>query len=304
MPDWIIHMGAAHALGRPLRRWDLRWLFLGAVLPDLVARVVGSAVASLPFLEPLRVPPVPLYLGLLHTPFSVLLLLLAVAVFARDRREAVAGMLFGAALHFVLDLLQRSYGGGLSMLYPVDLRRFGFDAVWYENPATYVVVPVFAVYLIALATRREDPPRERAFRGWSRRRGQVALALLVVTFGLPLLYLDRAFEMNLGATRLAAHPDEYEGQEIELSVALVREVGDDQVAVEVHDRPFLIPRSSLPAIEVNDLVSVRGVYRDGRVEPSGVFIHDYGFKRLVSIAGMVLLLVFWLPLDWRRRWTS
>ena len=154
MPDWLVHMGLTHAAGGPLRRADLRWLLLGAVSPDVVPRVAGSALATIDLLEPLRSPTVGLYLSFLHTPFTVALLLVALAAFARDRVTAVRGLVFGAVLHFLLDLAQRNLGGGLSILYPFDLRPFSFQLVWYENPVTYALAPGLGLYLLWVAWAR------------------------------------------------------------------------------------------------------------------------------------------------------
>jgi len=302
MPDWLIHLGATYAVGRPVRRWDPRWLFLGAVLPDLVPRVAGSAIATMDWLAPLREPAVGLYLAFLHTPLSVGLLALAVGVFAADRREAGRGLLFGSAIHLVLDLCQRTLGGGMNLLYPFDLHPFSLQLAWYENPLTYALAPLFGAALLWIAWQQRRVVRPPVFARPTGRGLLVAVAALAVTFVTPLFCLERAVEANINATGLAAHPDQYEGRQVGLAVALVAEVGPDEVKLEVNDVLFGVPRASLPTVEVDDRASVMGVYRSGRIEPTDSFVHDYDFKRAVSIAGLLLLVLFWFPASWVRRW--
>lgn len=302
MPDWLIHMGATYTLGRPMRGWDLRWLLLGAILPDLLPRVAGSAIATMDWLEPLREPSVALYLSFLHTPFSVLLLIAATTVFAADQREALRGLLFGAILHIALDLVQRTLGGGVSLLYPLDLQTFSLQIAWYENPVTYALAPTFGVGLLVLAVRQRASRRGPAFARCRRLDLFNAGMMLAVVFAMPLFYLERAVEQNLNATGVAAHPEEFEGREVALPVALVAAVGPDDVQLEANHALFSVPRSSLPTVEVDDRVSVRGIYRVGEIEPTDTFVHDYDFKRAVSIAGLLLLILFWCPASWLRRW--
>ena len=304
MPDWLIHMGATHAVSGPLRRLDPRWLLLGAVLPDVVPRVAGSAIATMSWLEPLRNPTFGLYLSFLHTPFSVLLLLATLVVLARDRLDAARGLMFGAVLHFLLDLAQRTYGGGLSLLYPFDLRPFSFQLVWYENPATYFLAPAMGIYLLVLMVVRRGADREPVLRGRSLRGLLGAGLALVVTFATPVFCLERAVELNLNCTRLATNPELFENLEVAMPVALVAEVNEDWVQLESNDVRYAVPRSSLPDVEVKDRASVKGIYRDGKIEPIATFVHDYSFKRAVSIAGLLLLLTFWFPVSWLRRWQT
>lgn len=298
MPDWIIHMGAAHGASRLRGRWNLCWLFLGSVLPDALPRVLGSVLTLVPPLRPLATGPVQLYLSFLHTPLVVAFLGAALVALARHRRMAALALSFGVLTHFLLDLLQKSCGGGTSLLFPVDLTGFSLQVAWYENPATYVLVVLLAPYLWYVARGwRRDPlrPADSPLAPWSRRSVGLSCLLLGVALALPVPFIDRAIEMNVGASLLATDPRLFENQVIGLPVASVKEVDEQRVYVEVMAEVFGIDRAWLPDVERGDHVSVRGTYREGRVEPEWVFVHDYTFKRAASLVGGVLLLLVWIP---------
>jgi hypothetical protein len=292
MPDWIIHMGAAHALSRPVARFDPRWLFLGAVLPDAIPRIAGGMFSLLPPLRPLATADAQLYFALLHTPFTVAALIAALVPFARAPRGAAAALACGAAWHFLLDLLQKTYGGGSSLLYPFDLRPFSLQVAWYENPVTFAAVPCFAVYLLWLLARRAPPPPP-ALRGWSRRRAALSAAALAVALGTPVLCLGRAQEIDLVGSRLAADPAAFEGREVGLPVVAVRDTDAEHVYIDVVNAVFRVPRAALPGVEKGAHLSLRGVLRGGEIEPAEFWVHSYAYKSLVSIAGLLLLAWSW-----------
>ena len=294
MPDWIIHIGAAHALGRPLARWDPRWLFLGAVLPDAIPRVFSMTVHMVRPLNELMNMWVGLHVGFFHTPVSVVLLAAALVVLAADRVAAARGLAFGAGLHFVLDLLQKSWGGGTSVLYPFDLRPWSLQVVWYDSSLPHLLVGGFLVYLVVLCWR-SSWPRDAVFAPWSRARGLVSGALIAVYLAMPALCLDRAVALNLGNSRMALEPAEFEGRTIQVAVAVVDHVEGDDIVIERADELFPVTWAERSPLAAADFVSIRGVFRGGRIEPTEVFVHDYRFKMFASLGGLVVLLLVWAP---------
>lgn len=293
MPDWILHIGAADALARPRARFDPRWLFLGAVLPDAIPRVAAMALHVFPPLRPFNTLPVGLWLGMLHTPVSVALLATALIGVAADRRAAAVGLAVGAALHFAMDLLQRTWGGGTSLLYPVELQPISLQALWYDSTPVHAAVGVVAVYLL-LALRRMPVRRDFPF-AWSRRRANLAAGALATALLLPGLCLPRAVEQNLGNAQLARAPQAFEGRAVQLAVTVVQRAEGDVVYVDEADTLFAVDWRGRPPVTAGTFVSLQGVFERQRIVPSEVFVHDYRFKMLASLGGLVVLVLVWLP---------
>ncbi len=126
------------------RRRGLPAFLVGSVLPDAASRVPTIGMTwllhrGLPIPEPL------IYgFYVLHMPLGLLALcFLLAALFAeRERSAAFADLLGGAALHFAVDLLQRHYGPGYMLLYP--LSRFSWEARLIGSEDTVFVAPLLA----------------------------------------------------------------------------------------------------------------------------------------------------------------
>ena len=309
MPDWILHLGAADALLRHRRTLDLRWLWLGAVLPDVFPRVAAQALYVVPGGHEIRSVMLHVYLSFLHTPFSVALMIVALVAVARGRGMAAFGLAFGAVTHFVLDGMQRSYGGGSSLLYPFDVALYSWPVCWYENPGTYVAVPALGAYLVWMLVRGRPLRRDPPFRGLSAGVGGVAGASLVLCFALPFAFFGTAVEHNLRHAAFALDPAKFEGEAIELTAVAVTAddpddpVDDDYLYVDAGPEPVPVLAALLPGVEPGDHVSVRGTYLHGELQPDVFFVHDYPYKRAVSQVGAVFLALLWWPslrAQWRR----
>jgi hypothetical protein len=294
MPDWIIHIGAAHALGRPFGRWDPRWLFLGAVLPDAVPRVFSQVLHLVPALDSLSTVWVGLHVGFLHTPASVALAAAALAVMAADRAAAALGLAFGSALHFALDVLQKSWGGGTALLFPVDLRPISLQVVWYDSAVPHALVIAFGLYLLVV-WRRSSWPVAPAFARCTWPRALAAAGLALAYLLAPLACLDRAVAENVGNSKMMLEPAAFAGHRVELPVVEVEGVDGDDVLIEWDDVPYPISWRGRPAVEPGDFISLRGAFTGSRIEPAEVFVHDYGFKTLASLLGLAMLVAVWAP---------
>lgn len=303
MPDWILHIGLTHALLRPwrLRGLDPRWLLLGAVLPDVVPRIFGMVLHFVPLLRPIGSLRVGLHVGFFHTPFCVLLLCAALVAIARRPRDAALGLGLGSLLHFLMDGCQKYWGSGSSMLFPFDLTPMSWHLTWYDHPWVRAGVWLAGAYCVGLLLFGRPWPSEPPFR-FTRRRGLLGAVLLLAFLVVPQLGVDRALEMGLGNAWISTAPERLEGQPIDVSVTDIEEVGEGTVSIDRADTLIEVDWTGMPAVEVGDFVSIRGVYRDGRIEAHRVFVHDYRFKVLASLCGGVLLVLVWLPslLAWCR----
>ncbi len=301
MPDWILHIAAARLAARPRRVWDPRWLFLGAVLPDALPRCFSMAMHYAPPLRELSSVWLGLYVAFLHTPVSVALLVVALVAIAADRRAALCGLLVGAATHFLLDLLQCSWGGGTSLLYPVDLTPFSWQVGWYDSGPTYAALGLATVYLVLLAVRGGWPV-DRAL-AFSPPRLAAAGIAAVACLVLPLATLQRAADMDLGNAQLGLAPERLVGRALAIAVTPVLRAEDGGFVIDRADREFLVQAGEV-GVEAGDFVSLRGTFDGEVITASEVFVHRYGVKVVASLLGAVFLILVWWPglrSQWRAR---
>lgn len=280
-------------MARPFDRWEPRWLLLGAVLPDVVPRLVAAAMDEVPPLQRYGTLEFGVYLGLLHTPFCVAFLVGALAAVARRPGAAAAGLGFGAGLHFVLDVMQHYWGSGTCLWFPFAFQQVTWSVAWYDSPPVYALVGLSAVYMV-WSLWRGRMPRDWPFAA-SGRRAMLLVAGLSVFALTPLVCLERAIAANVGSSRFARHPEDYEGRQIAIAVATVDTASQGLVMIDKADHKFAVDWSGREPVRTGARISVRGLWRDARLWPDGVFIHDYRIKKAASLIGLVMLLCVWWP---------
>lgn len=140
MPDLVTHFTAAYLLKIP-RRWSRFRVpfYLGAILPDLMSR---------PFY--IVYPPAGYFIFSLHTPVILIVVCFLIAqFFEREIRSGVrANLLLGIALHFSLDLLQKTTIAGYFWLFPFSWKDLDLGLFWPHESIR--LVPVWIGLVIAL----------------------------------------------------------------------------------------------------------------------------------------------------------
>ncbi len=153
MPDLVTHTAAAYFLSRSRRFEQFRALFyLGAVLPDLLARPIYILFPKLFF-----------FTVAIHTPvFMIIFTLLFSEFFSRKNRASAAAFLFaGITLHFFMDFFQRHLWTVYYLLFPFSWRSFELPLFWPETPVRFI--PVWIVLVagteLALFVRKKRTTR-------------------------------------------------------------------------------------------------------------------------------------------------
>ncbi len=293
MPDWITHLGATYVATqatvrlRPgLARWvDLRWVLVGALLPD-VSRFTVILVDGLDW------PAIPTFTyaipfhSLLITSLLAGALALLLPAGGQSSGRTFGLVLAGAVFHFLLDDLEGGIGCGSTTFYPVYFGKpFSVWSVEGHFPTLLLVVSA-----MALGAALARPPRGSLFRlRLTRARLLGSLALLAAAGLLPLLWQGWMIKANAYYLGFVANPAAFEGQPVELCFSEV--LTAQPPVIEEFDRPFRLesPANLVPG----EWVSVRGVYRQGVIRPV-TLIHHQAFGdvslSLVAVVGFLVLM--------------
>lgn len=149
MPNTLAHLGAQTLATRALiRRADVKWIFAGAVVPD-VPWIIGRAIRTL--LPAVNDYELWAYLIAQASLAVSLVLCGALAALAASPRRAFAILSLNALLHLVLDGLQAKWGNRVHLLAPLSWH--GGSADWFavESWPTYGLTALgLAVALWAL----------------------------------------------------------------------------------------------------------------------------------------------------------
>jgi hypothetical protein len=184
VPNTLVHFAAQGAASHALwRRLDVRFLYLGCVLPDL-PWILRRAIVAFGF--PIDGFDLRLYTMGLAALAVTLVLAGAIAVVTTSPRRVFIWLGLNALLHLLLDATEIKFGNGVHLLAPFSWRMTSFDLLPGESPV-YLVATLLGALLVLW-----DMTRGRGEAvGWERRPRRWALsALLVAAYlaaPLPLL---------------------------------------------------------------------------------------------------------------------
>jgi len=291
LPDWVTHLGttyiAADATRRLkpqlARRIDLRYLLLGALLPD-------ATRFTIILVDVLDWPAIPTFTYLIpfHSLLMVALMAGAIALLTpvggTGSWQAFGLIMSGAALHFLLDDLEGPIGCGSTTFYPL---YFGKPInLWNSGGHAGTLLLVISAMALGLAFAQRQRLPLLTFR-FTRRRVIEAATLLAAMLIIPLFFRTWMIEQNAYFLGVVTNPAAFEGQTVELCFSEV--VKTDPLTIEEFDTPFVMQTSS--SYELGEWVSVRGIYQDNAIWPATLIRHQ-GFSDVtLSLVAAVVFVV-------------
>lgn len=308
MPNTLAHIGAQGPASRlVLPGADLKWVFLGCIVPDL-GWILQRFVWALPVVE---VSPydLRLYTAAQTSLFMCLILSAGLAAFSRFAGRVFLILALNAVLHLLLDATETKWANGVHLLAPFSWELVNFGLYWPEDAPTLALTGLGVVFFVYAWWRLPEPPSDLV-RPRGRRAALAALALLAYVL-LPPAFMPalRAADSHFVGTLMAR--DERPGRPVEFDrIRYVDDGGPGGGALVVWTGERLAATGLTP--EGTTKVSVRGRFVDETtVEILELRTHPPGQRDLASVAGLLLVLAWWLrslhrPLRaaWRGRRTA
>jgi len=151
MPDLLTHTATSYLVGyRYLSSPLVALLVFGSALPDLLSRVPEIILHR--FLDF----PVYHFFSAFHTPFGLLLAcyLISFSFKERQRVETFFCLLFGSALHFLMDLMQEQFYLGVYMPY----FPFSFKVIqwpFFDINASLYIAPIIGGVAVLIWRKKQ-----------------------------------------------------------------------------------------------------------------------------------------------------
>lgn len=146
MPDWIGHVASAWILCRIL---SLKYkefntantvlVMIGSILPDLYKIFIFY-------------PGMENYLMIFHLPIGTLIVAGMLSIFFHDKKKAFLLFTLGFITHYVLDMLQMDFNGGMFIFYPFNWYQLTFGLISTDNWYFTLLILGIAV-LVYVATK-------------------------------------------------------------------------------------------------------------------------------------------------------
>jgi len=291
LPDWVTHLGTTYIAARATRqlkpgladRLDLRYLLLGALLPD-------ATRFTIILVDVLDWPAIPTFTYLIpfHSLLMVALLAGAIALLiptdGTGSWRAFRLIMAGTALHFLLDDLEGPIGCGSTTFYPF---YFGKPInAWNSEGHVGTLLLVVSAMTLGMIFGRRQPLSLLTFR-FTRQRVIGAAALLAAMLIIPLFFRTWMVGQNAYFLGLVTNPTAFEGQTVELCFSEV--VNTNPLTIEEFDTSFVMQTSS--TYDLGEWVSVRGIYQNNAIWPTTLIRHQ-GFSDVaLSLVAAVVFIV-------------
>ncbi|ARA94399.1 hypothetical protein AWN76_015400 [Rhodothermaceae bacterium RA] len=285
MPNLLVHLGVQGALSSvAVRDVDLKWVYAGAVVPD-VPWIVQRAVLTLaPEVDPYALR---YYVDVQASLIVSLLCAGALAMLAAAPRRVAVVMGFNVGLHLILDALQIKWGNGVHLLAPFSWELVNWGMFWPESPLNVVLTLGGLLFVILTARRavRRGVPLQKPDRRRAVAFGVLAGAYLL----LPLWWLDGPREANVHDLETLREPGRRPGQYVEF---------DRKSCVPLDAEACLLlgtfRAEGLP-LEREARVSVRGVFVDTEtIRVLEAHVHHPWFRDVASYLGLLAVMLIWM----------
>lgn len=318
MPNTLAHFTVAAPL---LARWcgsrELKWLYLGCVIPDIpwILQRVLKLVADDINLYQARA-----YFVAQSSLFLCVLLCLSLSVATRRPLRVFTILTISCLIHLLLDATQLKWANGVALFAPFDWQIINFGVYWPESAVTYLLSAAGLVILV-LSFARASAPADEILVLPGNQQILVSAALLALWLTIPLAYRSHVFESNAHFLATLSDTADRRGQFVEI----------DRNAVVIQEGQATLKTSfgeslplSFPAVDRDGLLSGRDSGSDrppalpmegsGVYSVKGVFSSPHslaviayhrhgGLRDASSKVGLALVLAVWIVWGYRS-WAS
>ncbi len=295
MPNTLAHIGIHGLTTKAIyKEVDLKWVYLGAIIPDLpwiIQRIVRLIMPNLDRID-LR-----LYVIVQASLFFCLILSASFALFSRRPKSTFLVLGSGALLHLMIDALQIKWSNGVHLFAPFDWQLLNFALVWPESLPTYWVTAFGLIYASLHFKKSAGFPFPLTIR--NPKQSRIGFIFLVLYFLLPLGFLDGPEKANNHHVRTLRQTEFRQGKAIEVDRGyyLYNENGGtlslfngENVEVQGID------------LDRSGLVSIRGVFsKKDQIQVHEIHYHR-SFRDPASYLGLAIIAILWLragSLSWR-----
>lgn len=301
MPNTLAHLGLSGLLTRSLcRDADLRWVYVGAIIPDLPWILQRTLRVFLPNLDVLDLR---LYAVVQATLFCSLILSASFSLLSPFPRKTFFILSFGSFFHLIVDAFQIKWANGVHLFAPFDWHLLQFAFVWPERLPTYGVTLLGLIYVVFTWRKIALKPFPLSFT--KQQSLLVSLLLGGLYFLLPLFLMGAAEAKDNHFVQTLRNLESRKGKVVEFDRAFYRH-GSPEGTLQIFTGESLQVVGL--RLDHSSSISVRGIFLDANtVDVKAYELHRGDFRDNATYLGLLLIVVLWacsLFKMWRAPWRS
>ncbi len=287
MPNTLAHYGIQALTTRALLgATDLKWVFLGCVIPDLpwiLRRIIST------LLPEVNVYDLRLYVMVQASLIFCLLIAAAFAACTVQPWKVFSILSLNSLLHLLLDAMQTKWANGVHFFAPVSWELLNFGWFWPESLPTYVLTALGLLVLLWKWRETITKPPNLSFSF-----GQRSLLAIILLFGymlLPLIALEGPEAANAHFIKTLKDRENRAGRLIEFDRNdYKKHPQGDTLTVWTHEE-FQV--AGHPGRQ-SATVSIRGRFiSPEHLEIYDLHEHNTWFRDGASYLGLIALTLMW-----------
>jgi hypothetical protein len=298
VPNSLAHLGVQALLTRSvIREADEKWIYIGAILPDVGWILHRVLQAGAPASDPYELR---LYAVAQTSLFVTLLLAGGLSLLTRRWHLTFAILSLNAVIHLLLDAIEIKWGNGVVLFAPFDWKDRNWGQFWPEAWPAQLLTLLGLGYFLATLRRTIRMPLGLYWPGGPR--VLLAAGLISAYVAFPWFVREAPLAANAHYIRDLRHPDGRTGAYVEFDRGEFhpRDSGDGKLEF------FASPPVAVVGVELTRpaTVSIRGRFTD----PVTVEVLDHhehrGISRdvptVLALAMVLALVTTGFMRDWRR----
>lgn len=288
MPNTLVHLGIQGLANRLVSKSiDLKWVFLGCIIPDLpwiFRRVIVGLDSGINIYD------LWLYSVVQASLSFCLLLACAFALVSEKPRLVFMILAVNSIVHLLLDAVEIKWGNGVHLLAPLNWQLTNFELVWPDS-LLIVILTLLGLVIGIWFLVRPLPTVIRMLPHPNIRLVTIILLVLLYVFG-PLVFLDGPYTVNINSIATLQEKESRVGKEVRMDRATYQQSDGGDVVFTFADESLRVV-GDLRA-EKSSQVSLIGEFVD--VDAIQIYhLHEYHspWRDLASYAGLGLITLIW-----------
>lgn len=285
MPNTLAHIGLQTVVTRSvLKDADLKWIYLGCIIPDLPWIIKRFILFAQPNLDQLQLHA---YLVVQASLLFSLLFSVCLAVLSRYPLRTFCILAGGSLVHLILDATQTKWGNGVDLLLPINWTMLNFGWYWPEHWLSYLMTLFgFGLMLYYFRQSTAEPPDIR----FSGLRLMLFLPLLTAYFLLPIAFTDSAREHDSHYVGTLLKEDR-SGHFMAFDRKTVRQNEQGKWQVDLYGEWVTLNGVQGESLHI---VSAQGTFEDqNHIAVSDYRVHPGLLRNYFSYVGLLLVSLIW-----------
>jgi hypothetical protein len=290
MPNTIAHLGLNALFSKAfIKNADIKWIYVGAVLPD-VPYILKRAILML--FPDVNVLDVRLFAIVQASLLFSLVFAFACSRFSNRANHVFLVLSVGVLLHLLLDACQIKWGNGPNFFAPFDWTIVNFGFFWPEQLPSHLLTALGGLYAIyAFTVPVGGQSQDLAI---PKKRGLVAFWIaLAIYVMLPFAFMNSVEKAGGGDVQLIRMADRT-GRFMEMDRAPFKHSGD-LTAIQLYAGQFITLTGIAEGLPNQGKISIRGSFVAHDIFQADEYhLNDGAFREIASIVGLSIVLIYWL----------